>query len=505
MALFLGIDLGTQSVKVAVFDEEGRFLSCTSREYPILTPQTGYAEQEPDIWWEKTVDAVREGMETLPEKNVRAISFSGQMHGMVLLDETLRPLCPSIIWCDQRSFREVEDIRERLGHRLAELAGSDIFTGFMAASFLWVKNHRPEVYRKIRWCMLPKDYLKIKMGLAPSSDVADASDTLLFDINTRHWSEEIIEALELDPSFFPPLHESSDVIGVLSQKTKEELGIMGEALVIAGAGDQHCAALGNGLSQEGDTLITIGTGGQVFTSISTPVKDPDLRIHTFCHAIPHTWHLLGASLCAGLSLSWFKKSVLDQANHPFHYSELDQEAEKVPAGGDGLLFLPYLIGERTPYKDSFARGAFLNLHLTHQRGHFIRAIMEGVGFALNNSVDIFRSLGVSGKRFIFAGGGAKSELWKQIIASIVGNPLITTTTREEAATGAAILAMMGSHHFPSFDEAMKTLIHYHEPVSPVKEWEKIYQEQYQTFQALYPALKPFFPRNDAVLGMKFRS
>ncbi|MDI9593873.1 MAG: xylulokinase [Atribacterota bacterium] len=494
MSSFIGIDLGTQSVKVVLYDEAGHLLSLAQRDYPLLTPQIGFAEQDPEEWWKQTFSALQEVLYSVSNREIKAISFSGQMHGLVMLDKNYKSVCPAIIWADQRSEKEVHFIREKLRSRLAPIAGSDIATGFMGASLFWVKNNRPDLYNKTRWVMLPKDYIKIKLGLPPSSDVADAASTLLFDINQRNWSEEIIKELDLKSSLFPPIYESAQIIGQVSSLVQKELEITGDAFVIAGAGDQHCAALGNGIINEGEVLITIGTGGQVFTAIQKPIVDSLLRIHTFCHAVPQTWHLLGASLCAGLSLSWFKKSVLDNNHHTFDYSTLDEEAAWGIAGTNGLIFLPYLIGERTPHRDSLARGAFINLHLTHQRGDMVRAIMEGVSMAIKDSVSIFEELGIQGKKFIFAGGGAKSRLWRSILSSFLEHPLQTTKVKEEAATGAAILAMVGSGHFNSFNEAVEQMIRYDSPVNPQDQWFPVYRERYQTYRSLYPALKPFFPQ-----------
>lgn len=495
MEYFLGIDLGTQSVKVVCYDEEGGFVASSSREYPILTPAPGHAEQDPETWWEKTKEAIREVLASLPEPNIRALSFSGQMHGTVMLDENLTPLRPAIIWADQRSHKEAKCIREKAGEYLKTIAGSDIATGFMAATLLWVRDNLPEVYRKIRFVLLPKDYLKVKMGLPPSTDVADASATLLFNIRLRNWSEEMLMLLGLDRVIFPPVHESTQVVGEVERSVQEELGMKGRCLVVAGAGDQHCAALGNGITEEGELLITIGTGGQVFTPLTHPLVDAKLRIHTFCHAVPGFWHLLGATLCAGLSLSWFKKSVLDAASHVFDFGNLDQEAQRVEAGCNGLLFFPYLIGERTPHMDPYARGAFVNLHLTHQRGHFIRAIMEGVGFGLKSAVSVFRELGVEFQRTVFSGGGARSNLWRRIIASILDMPLFTTQIKEEAATGACILAMVGSGHFKSLDEATRRIVTYTHPTLPEPKWVEVYQALYQKFEQGYTALRELLPKS----------
>lgn len=492
MEQFLGIDLGTQGVKVVGWDEEGNFLGSTSREYPILTPQIGFAEQNPEIWWEKTKEAIKELVNLIPQVNVKAIGFSGQMHGTVIIDDNLKPLYPAIIWADQRSHQEVKIIREKLEDKLATICGSDVATGFMAPTLLWLKENQREIFNRIRWAILPKDYLKIKMGLTPSTDVADASSTLLFNIRKRNWSEEVLEILGLNDNIFPPVYESTQVIGQMKEEVKEELGLKGEVLLVAGAGDQHCAALGNGITEEGELLITIGTGGQVFTPLCEPLVDDKLRIHTFCHAIPGFWHLLGATLCAGLALSWFKKSVLDSPLQAFDFKELDQEAQKVEAGSHGLLFLPYLIGERTPYMDPRARGSFLNLHLTHGRAHFIRAIMEGVCLGLKNVTEVFKELGVEPQRIVFSGGGAKSALWRKIMASVLDAPLFTTQVREEAATGACILAMMGTEK-SSEEEIISKIIRYGNPVLPERKAAEIYAEIYPKFRDAYPALKKLFP------------
>ncbi len=492
MEQFLGIDLGTQGVKVVGWDEEGNFLGSASREYSILTPQIGFAEQDPETWWEKTKEAIKELVSSIPQVNIKGIGFSGQMHGTVIIDDNLKPLCPAIIWADQRTHQEVKIIRENLKDKLATICGGDVATGFMAPTLLWLKENQKEIFSRIRWAILPKDYLKIKMGLTPSTDVADASSTLLFNIRKRNWSKEILEILELNHSIFPPAYESTQVIGQMKEEIKEELGLKGKVFLIAGAGDQHCAALGNGITEEGELLVTIGTGGQVFTPLCEPLVDDKLRIHTFCHAIPAFWHLLGATLCAGLSLSWFKKSILDSPLQAFDFKELDREAQKVEAGSQGLIFLPYLIGERTPYMDPRARGAFLNLHLTHGRAHFIRAIMEGVCLGLRNVIEVFKELGVKPQHIVFSGGGAKSALWRKIMASVLDTPLFTTQVREEAATGACILAMMGIEN-SSEEDIISRIIRYGNPVFPEKKAAEIYAELYLKFRDAYPALKNLFP------------
>ena len=494
MSHFLGIDLGTQSVKVIAYDEKGELKALSSREYPIISKQPGFAEQEPETWWKKTAEAIREVISRLSSREIKGIGFSGQMHGAVFLDKNYQPVYPAIIWADQRSKKQVTFIRETLKNELVEISGSTIATGFMAASVLWLKENLPQIYDKVRWIILPKDYLKVKMGLLPSTDVADASATLLFNIKRRKWSEKIFDVLGINSDLFPPVYNSSEMIGKMSQRVKENLGLEGENILVAGAGDQHCAALGNGIIHEKETLLTIGTGGQIFTPLKHPLADPKLRIHTFCHAIPGYWHLLGATLCAGLSLSWFKKSLLDSPSFSFDFKDMDEEARKIPPGCNELLFLPYLLGERTPYMDPLARGAFINLHLTHQRAHFTRAIMEGVALSLKNAWEVFEEMGAESERFIFSGGGSKSSLWRKILASVFQKPLLTTTTREEAATGACILAMVGTGCSSSFEEAIDTIVHYHTPTLPEPEWSEKYQSLFKKFKQLYHSLKEYFPK-----------
>lgn len=494
MSHFLGIDLGTQSVKVIAYDEKGELKALSSREYPIISKQPGFAEQEPETWWKKTAEAIREVISRLSSREIKGIGFSGQMHGAVFLDKNYQPVYPAIIWADQRSKKQVTFIRETLKNELVEISGSTIATGFMAASVLWLKENLPQIYDKVRWIILPKDYLKVKMGLLPSTDVADASATLLFNIKRRKWSEKIFDVLGINSDLFPPVYNSSEMIGKMSQRVKENLGLEGENILVAGAGDQHCAALGNGIIHEKETLLTIGTGGQIFTPLKHPLADPKLRIHTFCHAIPGYWHLLGATLCAGLSLSWFKKSLLDSPSFSFDFKDMDEEARKIPPGCNELLFLPYLLGERTPYMDPLARGAFINLHLTHQRAHFTRAIMEGVALSLKNAWEVFEEMGAESERFIFSGGGSKSSLWRKILASVFQKPLLTTTTREEAATGACILAMVGTGCSSSFEEAIDTIVHYHTPTLPEPEWSEKYQSLFKKFKQLYHSLKKYFPK-----------
>ncbi len=494
MGIFLGIDLGTQSVKVVALEETGKLLASSGNDYPIDTPRTGFAEQDPETWWKQTVKSCQQVLQLTGIREVDGIGFSGQMHGLVMLDENDSPVYPAIIWPDQRSYAEVEYIRSILGETLADVCGSDIATGFMAASLLWVKKNLPDIFYRIRKVLLPKDYLKVKFGLEPSTDAADASGTLLFDIRKRTWSYEVLSVLGFDERIFPPVSESTDIIGCLSAKTKESLGIRGKAELVAGGADQTCSAVGNGILEKGELLITIGTGGQVVAPVDQPIVDPELRTHTFCHALPNTWYVLGATLCAGLSMNWFRTVVTGGSKDCLTFNTLGVEAAQVEAGSGGVLFLPYLIGERTPHKNPTARGSFLNLHLTHKRGHLARSIMEGVAMAVKDSVEIIRSLGISPQHVLFAGGGAKSVLWRNILASFLQLPVVTSGAREETASGAAMLSMVATGHFSSFREAVQAVVNLDPPTLPKKEWIDIYEERYLLFQNAYKQVSPLFPQ-----------
>ncbi len=496
MGIFLGIDLGTQSVKVVALEGSGKLLSSAGHSYPINTPRTGFAEQDPEKWWEKTIQSCTEVLQSTGIRDIHGIGLSGQMHGLVMLDEKDSPVHPAIIWPDQRSFAEVDYIRSVLGEKLAYICGSDIATGFMAASLLWVKRQLPDVFDRIHKVLLPKDYLKIKLGLDPVTDAADASGTLLFDIRKRTWSRDVLSALGFEKKLFPSVSESTHLIGCLSGRIKESLGIHGKAEVVAGGADQTCSAVGNGIFEQGELLITIGTGGQVVAPVAKPVVDPKLRTHTFCHAVPDTWYVLGATLCAGLSMSWFRNAVTGGEEDTLSLDTLGKEAAHVEAGAGGAIFLPYLIGERTPHKNPSARGSFLNLHLTHTRGHLARSIMEGVAMGVKDSVEIIKSLGIIPRHALFAGGGAKSRLWKDILASVLDLPVVTSGSREETASGAALLSMVATGHFSSFREAAAAVVELDPPTLPREEWVEIYADCYPLFQKAYKQVSPLFPQGE---------
>ncbi len=514
MTALLGIDIGTSSTKAVLMDVSGKLIARSQSEYQIDSPRPGWAEQHPQTWWRavrETVGSVlsRSGGDALASRGIppsagpveshvqdahathelAGIGLSGQMHGTVLLDEKKRLLRPAVIWADRRSRKQCDAVRELLGkERLRELAGNSLSPGFMAATLLWLKENEPDVFSRIATLLLPKDYIRFKLTGEFATEVTDASSTLLLDVRRRSWSEELLRLVCISPEQLPPLHESQDVVGTVTESAAEELGLKAGIPVVAGGGDQSMAAIGNGVVEEGIALSTIGTGGQLFTPIRTFRTDPDLRIHSFCHAIPGMWHLMGAILSAGLSLKWFR----DKFSPGTDYKEIDEAAASVPAGSDGLVFLPYLLGERTPHLDPSARGCFIGLTIHHSFGHLARALMEGVAFAMRDCLDLFGDVGVASDKIVLSGGGATSPLWRQIQADVYNREVLTVNTREEAATGAAILAGAGVGIYPSVQKACAELIRPECSTSPHHENASRYAELHEVYRSLYPLLKDSF-------------
>ncbi len=494
MSYLMGVDLGTSSVKVIVMDEDGKILAQASEKYPILTPSPGWAEQDPDRWWLAAMSAIRRALQSpnLDRAEVKAIGFSGQMHGTVLLDRSLKPLRPAIIWADSRSSRQCEKIRRKLGEeRIVKILSNPIMPGFMAPSLLWVRENEPSIYEKAHKVILPKDYIRFKLTGDLATDISDASATLLFDVRRRRWSEEVISELGFREDLFPEPRESAEVVGELSRESAEELSLDKSVEVVAGGGDSPVSAVGCGLIRAGMVSANIGSAGQVFAVLEEFRTDPRLRIHTFCHAVPDTWYMQGAILSAGITLDWFieklgLKSLLERMGlNP--YDELVEEAGRVRRGSEGLIFLPYLLGERSPHMDPDARGAFVGLSLTHGRAHLVRAVMEGVAFALRDSLEILRELGVAVGEITIRGGGGRIGLWRQIIADIF-NCRVKTVAVEEAAFGAAILAGIGAKIYRGFEDAIKKTVRMREACEPSPE-RGVYDELYEVYRSLYPALR----------------
>jgi xylulokinase len=490
MSYLLGIDIGTSGTKSVVMDESGTIQGFALYEYDIDTPNPGWAEQNPLVWWQGTVETIRRALANahIDSQDIAGIGFSGQMHGTVFLDPSFNVIRPAIIWADQRSAPQCRKIYKEVGQDLlARLTANPIAPGFMAATLLWIKAHQPETFETLHKIVLPKDYVRFRLCGEIATDVSDAAGTLLFDVPRRCWSAELLDRLGIPKDLLPNVNESTDIMGQVSKPAAAETGLAAGTPVVAGGADQPVAALGNGVIKEGLVLSTIGTGGQLFTPIKRPRFDPKLRTHTFCHVLPDEWYVMGATLCAGLSLKWFRDNI-----GPAPYDQLSAEAQEVSLGSEGLLFLPYLVGERTPHMDPTARGVFFGLTLRHGRGHLVRAILEGVVLSMRDSLEIFKELGLRIDRIIASGGGAKNHLWRQIQADVFGTEVMTTSIREQAGVGAAMLAGIGTGLFNGPGEACDQIISYHRTTHPIAENCERYNDLYEIFKGLYPKMKEDF-------------
>jgi xylulokinase len=469
----VGLDVGTTGVKAVAITPSGEVVGRAEEGYPLSTPRAGWSEQDPDDWWQAAEAAwsrVRAGEDA-------GIGLSGQMHGLVCLGEDGRPLRPAILWNDQRTGAECAEIEERVGlERLIRLTGNRALTGFTAPKLLWLRKHEPEVYARIAHLLLPKDYVRLRLTGERAIDVADASGTLLFDVARRRWSDEMMAALELDEAWLPPVLESPEVSG----RTRDGIP------VAAGAGDQAAGALGAGVDRPGPLSVQIGTSGVVFAALPSFQADPHARVHAFCHAVPGGWHAMGVMLSAAGSLRWLRDAVAPGAD----FAELTAEAERWAPGVEGLTFLPYLAGERTPHADPDARGAFVGLSVRHDRGALVRAVLEGVAYGLRDSLELLRALGVQPVSGRALGGGARSELWLRVIASVLGIPLERIVVEEGAAYGAALLGGVAGGVFQDVHEAVAACVNVRDTIEPVPAWQKAYEAGYARFQELYPALRP---------------
>ncbi|HWF74533.1 MAG TPA: xylulokinase [Solirubrobacteraceae bacterium] len=471
-----GIDVGTSAVKGLAIDHSGRVLASAQAGYPLSTPRAGWAEQDPEAWWRATETVLAR---LRAEAGAPAgIGLSGQMHGLVALDARDRVLRPAILWNDQRTVAECEEITAVLGReRLIELTGNRALTGFTAPKLLWIRRHEPEIYARIARIALPKDYVRLRLCGEHATDASDASGTLLLDVAGRRWSSEVLGALEIEPSWLPRVLESPSVSGTTSEGVP----------VAAGGGDQAAGALGVGVVRSGPVSVVLGTSGVVFAALERFAADPEGRVHAFCHAVPGMWHAMGVMLAAGGSLRWLR----DVAGGGRSYDELVAEAAAWPAGTEGLLFLPYLAGERTPHADPEARGAYAGLSVRHDRGALVRAVLEGVAYGLRDALDLVEALsgGAAAEFGRVSGGGARSELWLRIVASVLELPLERVAVDEGAAFGAAILGGVAAGAWPDVGTAVAATVKPRERVEPVPAWARYYREGRERFRALYPALR----------------
>jgi xylulokinase len=472
MTRLVGLDVGTSSTKGVAIDESGAVLAVAERGYPLSTPQPGWSEQDPEDWWR----AAREVLEELGADGAAGIGLSGQMHGLVALGADDRPLRPAILWNDGRTPAQCDEIEERVGFaRLVALTGNRALAGFTAPKLLWLREHEPAVYGAIAHVLLPKDYVRLRLTGERAIDVADASGTLLFDVAARAWSDEVIGALDIDPGWLPAVHESPAVAGATP----------GGVPVAAGAGDQAGGALGVGVVAEGGPAsIALGTSGVVFAALDRYAHDAQARVHAFCHAVPGAWHVMGVMLSAAGSLGWLRDTVGGT------YDELIAGAAAWEPGVEGLLFAPYLAGERTPYPDAAARGAFAGLSLRHDRGALARAVLEGVAFGLRDALDLVEELGGRPRAGRVAGGGARSALWLDIVAAALDLPLEVTVVDEGAAFGAALLGGVAAGVFAGAREAVERCVRVTRVIEPRPDWVAVYAQARERYRGLYPALRP---------------
>jgi len=489
---FLGIDLGTSSVKLIVMDEEGKVIESVSKDYPVFYPEQGWAEQNPEDWWNATKEGIKELVENkeIDGKSIKAIGFSGQMHGLVALDENDSVLMPAILWCDQRTGQECEYITEVVGKdKLSKYTGNKALTGFTAPKILWVRKHRQEVYDKIRHILLPKDYIRFKLTGEYATDVSDASGTLLFDVENRVWSKEMLKILQITEDILPKCYESSQITGLISKEAAKWTGLEEGTIVVGGGGDQAAGAVGTGTVDSGIISVAMGTSGVVFASQKEYAVDRENRLHSFCHANDQ-WHVMGVMLSAASCLKWWVEAVNKGDSKTF--DELLCEAEKIPAGSEGLIFLPYLMGERTPYSDPYAKGCFIGLNITHTRAHMTRAILEGVAFGLKDSLELVKNLNIPINEVRVSGGGAKSKLWRQILADIFGARIDMINSVDGPSYGAAILAAVGAERFNSVNEACSKMIKITESIYPNEMNIDKYEKLYRIYTSLYSKLKDTF-------------
>jgi xylulokinase len=505
MSLLLGIDIGTSSAKAVVFDADAaRIVGTAAHEYPVLRPAPDRAEQNPDDWWQAVQISTRAALAHaadagFPADRVAGIGFSGQMHGAVFLGKDHTSTRPAIIWADQRSGREAAGLAERIGpaHYTA-IAGTLPAAGFMGATLAWLAAHEPDALRGVRCIVLPKDYVRLKMTGETGTDPSDAAGTGLFDIALRVWSAEIVGAVGISRQFLPTLTASSAVVGGLLAEAADALGLRPGIPVVTGCADQPAQAVGNGLLAPGRASITLGSGGQVFMPVRpqtdgdhfAPLKT-DPRLHVFNHAAYHTWYILGAILSAGLSLRWLR-GITGLEGQADAYATFSREAAPLAPGADGLLFLPYLAGERTPHMDPAARGGFIGLSAAHTRGHLARAVMEGVAFAMRQAFEISLSLGGSASLVIASGGGMESAVWRGIMADVLGVPLQQTAMHEQAGVGAALLAGVGAGVYASLDAACAASVRLGTLTEPDPARHTAYERLYHQFTSLYPRLKSDF-------------
>lgn len=496
MAALLGIDIGTTGAKALLIDEQGEILAIATTEYAMRVPRPHWSEQDPDDWWDASIASIRHVVDRagLEPADIAAVGLTGQMHGLITLDEHQRPVRPCIMWNDQRAIRECGDIDLRIGHeKLIEIAGKPAIPNFTAPKLLWLRANEPDCHRRIRHLFLTKDYIRLQLTGQLATDVNDASGTLLFNVGQRRWSRALTDALGVAHDWLPDVLESPSVAGSVTSEAARATGLAEGTPVVVGCGDQAADAVGLGAISAGQTSVTIGTSGVVFTSFDSYRAHREGQLHAYCHAHPGAWHLMGVMLSAGGSLRWFRDELGTEAQRRADaesrdvYDVLVEEAQAAPPGCEGLVFLPYLAGERTPHKDPRARGAFMGLTLRHTRSHMARAVLEGVTFGLLDSVRLMRDLEVDITEIRASGGGARSRFWRQLMADVFGAEVLTLNVTQGAAFGAALLAGVGAGVFLDVPDAVNRTVRECDRLLPGSGADA-YARPYEIYRALYPAL-----------------
>ena len=502
MSVYLGIDIGTSGTKTLAVREDGTILASSTIDYPLYSPKPGWSEQDPEDWWQATVSGVQQVLAKgkIDPADVKGIGLSGQMHGSVFLDKEQRVIRRALLWNDQRTAAECEEIESKAGGRakLIELVANPALTGFTAPKILWLRNHEPENYEQVAQILLPKDYIRFRLTGEFATEVSDASGTLLLDVANRKWSGDLLSKLQIDPTLLPAVYESEQVSGNLTASTATLLGLPAGVPVVGGGGDQAAGAVGNGIVKTGAISATMGTSGVVFAHSDELQIDPEGRGHTFCHAVNGKWHVMGCVLSAGGSLQWYRnqlghaESAVADALDMDPYDVLSMEASKAPAGSEGLFFLPYLTGERTPHADPHCRGAWIGLSLRHGRPHLIRSIMEGATYAMRDCLEIIRGMNIPVEEIRLSGGGARSAFWRQMQADIYGHEVVTINAEEGPAFGVALLAMVGTGAYDSIEDACAKTIAVVTHTPPNPEAAHIYARNYPMYGKLYRSLRDDF-------------
>ncbi len=493
MKYLLGLDIGTSGVKTLLISLEGKIISNKTTSYPLATLHPGWAEQSPYDWWEATVNAIREivSNDYIDANQIKGISLSGQMHSSVFLNEKMEVIRAAILWSDTRTSEQCRKIYTKAGglDQLIHYVSNPALEGFTAPKILWLKEKEPENYQKVKYILLPKDYIRYRLTGELFTEVSDAAGTLLFDVIKKRWSASLLEKLEIDQNLLPPVLNSFDLAGRITKNIAEQTGLKFGTPVVAGGADNACGAVGSGIIQEGRVMVSIGSSGVVLAQTNNPQADQEGRIHLFNHACPDSWYMMGVTLSAGMSYEWLQKKLF---NRSLDYTKLDQLAEEIEPGSEGLIFLPYLYGERTPHADADARGVYFGISGKHDQRHFVRSVLEGVTFALKDSLELIKDKGVEIKEIRAIGGGAKSGVWQQILADILGEEINLLNVEEGPAFGAALIAGVGVGVYDSFAEAVNRIIKVKKTIVPGIQNAERYNQYYQLYKKLYYSLKENF-------------